>query len=390
MALSIGEQARWWSIGLAVMVAFFWALGDSLLPYLAGAALAYFLDPIADRLEALGLSRISATAVITLIMAGIFILALLFLIPALAKQFRELAEQLPVYADAARKFVEQRYPEQFQEGSTLDTALSTLRENAKSWSGKALESAWSSGLAIIDFVTLLVITPVVAFYLLLDWDRMVAKVDRWIPRDHVETVRGIARDIDSTLAGFVRGQLTVCLTLGTYYAVALMALGLQFGLVIGMFAGLISFIPFVGSIVGLVLSVGVAAFQFWGDPIWILAVAAVFFAGQAVEGNVLTPWLVGSSVGLHPVALMFSLSAFGMFLGFTGLLIAVPTAACIGVLARFAIDQYMSGRLYQGREWHESEELKARAQGEAAAVVRDVQHGRPEAERADGPEDREA
>ncbi len=390
MTLSVGEQARWWGVGLAVLIALVWALGDALLPYLAGAALAYFLDPVADRLEAAGLSRASATAVITLVMAGIFVLALLFLIPALAKQFRDLAEQLPVYADAARKFVEHRYPEQFQQGSTLDTALSTLRENAKSWSGKVLQSAWSGGLAIIDFVTLLVITPVVAFYLLLDWDRMVAKIDGWIPRDHVETVRSIARDIDAALAGFVRGQLTVCLILGTFYAVGLMAVGLQFGLVIGMFAGLISFIPFVGSITGLVLSVGVALFQFWGDPMWIAAVAAVFLIGQAIEGNVLTPYLVGGSVGLHPVALMFALSAFGVFLGFTGLLIAVPTAACIGVLARFAIGEYKSGRLYQGGEWEQEQERIARAGADAAVAARATQRMQEEVERADRPEDREA
>ncbi|MEO0680176.1 MAG: AI-2E family transporter, partial [Pseudomonadota bacterium] len=234
------------------------------------------------------------------------------------------------------------------ESSPVAEALDRLRGRIQDWSVAVLQGAWTSGLAIIDFLTLLVITPVVAFYLLLDWDKMVARVDGWVPRDHVATVRKLASGVDDVLAGFVRGQLTVCAILGGFYAVALLLVGLQFGLAIGLFAGLISFIPFIGSIFGGALSIGVALFQFWDDPLMILLVAGIFLVGQAVEGNYLTPKLVGGSVGLHPVTLMFALSAFGALLGFTGLLIAVPTAAAIGVLGRFAIEQYTSGRLYQG------------------------------------------
>ncbi|SDW33593.1 Predicted PurR-regulated permease PerM [Albimonas donghaensis] len=369
MALSVGEQVRWWTVGLAVLILFFWVMSGVMLPFLAGAALAYFLDPAADRLEARGLSRAAATAVITVIMGGLFVAVLLLLIPAFINQAQALIEQAPVYAEAVRNFVETRYPEMLEEGSPLAQGLDTLRGRADEWSMQAVKSAWTGGLAVIDFVTLLVITPVVAFYLLMDWDRLTARIDGWIPRDHVGTVRKLASDIDSVLAGFVRGQLTVCAILGTFYALALMLAGLQFGLVIGLFAGLISFIPFIGSIVGGLLSVGVALFQFWDDPLMILIVVGIFFAGQAVEGNFLTPKLVGGSVGLHPVALMFALSAFGSLLGFTGMLIAVPTAAAIGVVGRFAIDQYTSGRLYQGHEGQAEAQAAAARSEERAEVL---------------------
>lgn len=356
MALSHGEQVRWWLVGLAALLLFMWAMAGVLLPFLAGAALAYFLDPLADRLEARGFSRTLATATITVLMATLFIVAMLVLIPAFIEQAREFIEQAPVYADAIRRFIEQRFPEILDQGGAVEQALETFKGRAEEWSVAALKSAWTGGLAVIDFVTLLVITPVVAFYLLMDWDRLTAKVDSWVPRDHVHTVRELASRIDGVLAGFVRGQLTVCVILGAFYATALMLVGLQFGLVIGLFAGLISFIPFIGSILGGALSIGVALFQFWDDPIMILAVAGIFLIGQTVEGNFLTPKLVGGSVGLHPVTLMFALSAFGSLLGFTGLLIAVPLAAAIGVIGRFAIEEYMQGRLYRGHTIYERPE----------------------------------
>jgi predicted PurR-regulated permease PerM len=348
MTLSVGEQVRWWTIGAAALIAFMWVFSGVLLPFLAGAALAYFLDPLADKLQARGLSRTAATVLISVVVAGGFTVILLLVVPAVYVQLRDLIGALPSYATAARDFLLTRYPTMLEHGTAFDTALGALRENTRTWSTTLLEKAWSSGLAVFDFITLLVITPVVAFYLLLDWDRMVARVDAWAPRDHLPVIRELGRRINAVLSGFVRGQLSVCAILGVFYAVSLMAIGLNFGLVAGMIAGLLSFIPFVGSVIGGVLSIGLAVAQFWGEWEWIAAVAAVFLVGQAIEGNVLTPKLVGGSVGLHPVALMFALSAFGFVLGFTGLLIAVPAAACIGVLGRFAIDEYMNGRLYRG------------------------------------------
>jgi len=196
------------------------------------------------------------------------------------------------------------------------------------------------------------VTPVVAFYLLYDWDRMVAKIDSWLPRDHRETIHTILADIDNAVAGFVRGQGTLCLVLGLFYGVALTIAGLNFGLLIGLFAGFISFIPYVGSITGFLLSVGVAVVQFWPDWTPIAVIAGIFLVGQFLEGNVLQPKLVGEQIGLHPVWVMFALFAFGALFGFTGLLIAVPVSAAIGVVVRFALGRYLESDLYHGHSRH--------------------------------------
>jgi len=177
---------------------------------------------------------------------------------------------------------------------------------------------------------------------------MVAALDELLPRDHAPTIRHLAGEIDRTLASFIRGQVTVGLILGTYYAIALMLIGLDFGVVIGFVAGLISFIPYVGALVGGALAIGLALFQFWGEWWLIGGVVAIFMVGQFFEGNILSPNLVGSSVGLHPVWLIFALSAFGSLFGFTGMLVAVPVAAVIGVVVRFFLERYRGGMLYQG------------------------------------------
>jgi predicted PurR-regulated permease PerM len=350
--LTLGEQARWWGLAALALLAFLYAFSATLTPFLAGMAIAYFLDPLADRLEARGLSRLASTTIITVLAISVGVLAALLLIPLLLDQINQVVRTAPDSIARVQDFVERRgaayAPEAFGEGGVLDNAFAQFEEQLRDWSLKLLQSAWTGGLALIDAVALMVITPVVAFYMLLDWDRMVDEIDHWLPRRHAPLIRRISSDIDRVLAGFVRGQFSVCLILGTFYALALLAIGLNFGLVIGLFAGLISFIPFVGSLVGGVLSIGIALAQFWGDWVTIAGVAAVFLAGQAVEGNYLTPKLVGGSVGLHPVWLMFALSAFGATLGFVGLLIAVPTAAAIGVLIRFALEQYKAGRLYHG------------------------------------------
>ena len=210
-----------------------------------------------------------------------------------------------------------------------------------------LNSVLDSGKSLVNLVSLFVVAPVVAFYMLLDWERMIKTIDSWIPRNHLETVRGIFHEMDRAVAGFIRGQTSVCLALGVYYAAGLTISGLNFGLLIGLFVGFISFIPYVGSMTGFVLSVGVAWVQFYPEN-WerIIVVMGVFFVGQFLEGYVLQPKLVGQSVGLHPVWLMFALFAFGSLFGFTGMLIAVPAAAAVGVLVRFALHTYLESPLY--------------------------------------------
>jgi len=350
MALSRGQQLRYWGIGALIFFAFLWFIGDTLLPFLVGMTIAYFLDPVADRLERAGFSRLWATVVITVgVLLGAMIV-LVLLIPVVIDQTQSLIAAAPGYAETLRNFLEERFPDFLEEGSDVRDAIDSTTETIRARIPDIANSLLASGIALLDFVLLLVVAPVVAFYMLMDWDRMVAKIDGWLPREHRSSIRALARQVDDVLAGFVRGQLTVCLILGTFYAVALTLIGLQFGLVIGLFAGLISFIPFIGSIMGGMVSIGVALFQFWDQPLWIAAVAAIFALGQAVEGNVLTPKLVGGSVGLHPVWLMFALAAFGALMGFTGLLIAVPVAAVLGVLARFGLEKYLQGSLYRGTE----------------------------------------
>lgn len=352
--MTTGEQVRWWLLLLAGVILFFWIFGSTLTPFLAGAAIAYFLDPLADRLERAGLSRFWATATISLIGLLTLATALLVVVPLLAHQLAGLIDAAPgLFADF-RMFVA-RYvsslPESVTaEGGPVATVLAQLRDNAQAWGVALLRNVASSGLILFNFLALLVITPIVAFYLLFDWDRMVGEIDHWLPRRHAPTLRRLAGEVDAVLAGFLRGQLTVCLILGVFYAAALGAIGLNFGVLIGSFAGLISFIPFVGAWLGGALSLAVALAQFWGDWASIAMVLGVFLFGQFIEGNFLSPKLVGDSVGLHPVWLMLALSLFGSAMGFTGMLIAVPAAATIGVLLKFALELYREGRLYLGGE----------------------------------------
>jgi predicted PurR-regulated permease PerM len=233
-------------------------------------------------------------------------------------------------------------------GTNLPASLTDLATKAAGWLAGILASVLSGSLALVNVISIVVVTPIVAFYMLNDWDRMVAKVDGWLPRDHHDTIRRLAREIDEAMAGFIRGQGTVCLMLGFFYAVALSFAGLNFGLLIGLGAGFLSFIPYVGTIVGGVAAIGMALIQFWPDWLQIFIIAGIFAFGQFIEGNFLSPYLVGNRVGLHPVWLMFALFAFGYLFGFVGLLLAVPLAAAVGVLARFALQQYLKSPLYLG------------------------------------------
>ena len=368
VAAAFRRQIRFWLIAAVFFAAFLYLFSDILLPFVAGMALAYFLDPVADRLQRLGLSRVMATVVILVCFIVVLTLALVVLIPVLASQMADFAVKVPGYIERLQQLVTKFNPQWLEQrfgvnAAELREGLSSLLSTGFGFASTVFQSIWSSGVALFSIASLFIITPVVAFYMLLDWDRMVSVVDSWVPRDYVETVRRIAIDINTATAGFVRGQGTLCLVLGVLYAVGLTIVGLNFGILIGMFAGLISFIPYVGSLVGLVLSVGVAFVQFWPDWPWVVAVACVFFVGQFIEGNILQPRLVGKSVGLHPVWLMFALFAFGALFGFVGLLIAVPAAAAIAVLVRFAISRYLESPLYKGHR--DEPAIKAARSGKA-------------------------
>jgi len=347
------RQVVFWLIALAAFILFLMVFSDILLPFIAGLALAYFLDPVADRLERLGLSRTMATVVILVAFVVLFALSLMIVIPLLATQAADFLEKLPGYIAKLQELVTSFDPELLpawisSQMGTIKQSFSTILGEGAGFLGTVVKQIWNSGMALVNIASLLVITPVVAFYMLLDWDRMIARIDAMVPRDHVDTVRRLAQEVNDAVAGFVRGQGSICLVLGLFYGVGLSFAGLNFGLLIGLFAGLISFIPYVGSLVGLVLSVGVAVVQFWPDYMSVGIIVAIFFVGQFIEGNILQPKLVGSRVGLHPVWLMFALVAFGALFGFVGLLVAVPAAAAVGVLVRFGIERYLDSDLYHG------------------------------------------
>ncbi|HEX5690384.1 MAG TPA: AI-2E family transporter, partial [Roseiflexaceae bacterium] len=234
------------------------------------------------------------------------------------------------------------------DADSVKQIVGSSAEKAVAWAGGLVGGILGGGLALVNFLSLMVITPIVAFYLLRDWDRMVTRLDAWLPRQHAEIIRIQAKEIDRTLAGFVRGQGTVCLFMALYYGLSLTIIGLDYGLIIGLVSGAVTFIPYVGATFGFVVSTVVALVQFWPDWPWIITTIVVFLFGQFVEGNFVTPYLVGNRVGLHPVWIMFALLAFGAVFGFVGVLIAVPVAAVIGVLSRFIIGRYLNSRIYLG------------------------------------------
>jgi predicted PurR-regulated permease PerM len=351
--MTLQRQAGIWLITLFIFIGMLWVLQDILLPFIAGFVLAYFLDPIADRLETFGLPRIVATLTILSVAVAAVVLGVLIVAPVLADQALKLAQDLPDLVKTLVGRVDEVTPQSLKDmlaraGGGTTGSFGDMVGKATGWLATFLQSLWSGGMALVNVLSLLVVTPIVAFYLLADWDHLVAKVDSWLPRDYVEEVRVIARDIDTTMAGFIRGQGTVCLLLGAFYALGLSLAGLKFGLAIGMGAGLLSFIPYVGAIVGGLLAIGVALVQFWPDYSSVLIVAGIFAAGQFLEGNFLSPKLVGGSIGLHPVWLMFALFAFGYLFGFVGLLLAVPLAAAMGVLVRYGLRKYLTSKLYTG------------------------------------------
>lgn len=350
--MTSAQRYRFWLIGLVACLGLLYLLSGVLLPFVAGMAIAYFLDPLADRLERAGLSRMAATGVITAIFFLVVVLALIILVPIIEDQVVTFAHKVPGYLDTLNERIQPYLADLKRRLNPRD--LEKLRSSAgeyagtaMSWLGGVVRGVLTGSLAVVNLLSLVFITPIVTFYLVRDWDVMVAKVNSWLPREHADTIRAQFREIDRTLAGFVRGQATVCLVLGTFYGLGLSLVGLDLGLVIGLGSGLFSFIPYLGSISGFIIGMGLAFAQ-TGDWHLPAMVAGVFVVGQILEGNFLTPKLVGDKVGLHPVWIMFALLACSALFGFVGILLAVPLAAVIGVLVRFAIARYLDSPLYHG------------------------------------------
>ena len=310
-------------------------LGDIILPFVLGFALAYLLDPLADRLEALGLPRALATATITLVFVVSLIVALTLGLPVLAEQILALVAAVPGYMQALQGWIDAQ-----QMGLPENEIIASLNQAAVDGLQSMARGLVLSGLTVVNLLTLVFITPIVTIYMLNDWDRMVAGIDALLPSHQAALIRQLASQMDAMLSGFLRGQIMVCLALGVIYALGLSWVGLKGGLVLGFIAGLISFIPYVGAAIGMVVAGLLGLGQFGIDWMMLSQIAAVFAVGQFIEGNVLTPRLVGDRVRLHPVWIMFALLAMGHLFGFLGLLLAVPVAAICGVMVRHAAGVY--------------------------------------------------
>jgi predicted PurR-regulated permease PerM len=339
----------WLMLGGALLL-FTYLIRGILLPFAVGMLAAYLLDPAADRLEARGFSRSLATLLIT----GLFFLLLsaffLLITPAIVDQLLGLIAALPEYVSELHEKYDARFAHWLV---TLPTAeMESIRQAVADSSGKLITflgefigGVFQSGLVIANVVALLLITPIVTFYLLRDWDLLVARMDALLPRAHADTIREQCIIINKTLAGFLRGQLNVCLVLALYYSIGLSLAGLKFGMVIGLIAGFLVIVPYVGAFFSAVLGLGAAFLQFsdYGD---MAVVLAVFLGGQVLEGYFLTPRIVGQKIGLHPVWIIFGMLAGGALLGFVGVLIAVPVTAVAGVLIRFATERYLQSSYY--------------------------------------------
>lgn len=346
----IRQWIFWLAVG-ALCLLFLYLIRGILLPFVVGGLAAYFLDPAADRLEKKGLSRSMATSVI---IAGFFLAVLVLCVwipPLLIDQLSDLLAMLPQYIAAFHENYAPRFsawlggiPGADMEG--IRQAVTTISGALASAAADFAAGLFSSVTAIFNILSLLLITPVVAFYLLRDWNEITARADRLLPRKQAPVIREQLAIIDRTLAGFVRGQLNVCLLLAAYYAIGLSLTGLKFGIVIGALTGLLVILPYVGFLFGFLLGMGVAFFQFSGDALPVLMVLAVYMIGQALESYVLTPNLVGNRVGLHPVWVIFGMLAGAALFGFVGILLAIPATAVIGVLFRFALARYLESDYY--------------------------------------------
>ncbi len=352
--MRVERQVLFWLAALLVVVLALLALKDVLLPFLIGIVIAYALNPLADRLSRLGVNRTVASALIVAALVVVLVLMLVFLVPLLANQLQQMGLSLPGELERLRGVVEgwarDRLGDRFPDfKAALDRAVADFSGNWSGVAGTIAKSVWSQGLALVNFLSLLLITPLVVFYLLVDWHPMLERIETWLPRDHKATLTRLAAEINDAISAFIRGQGLVCLALGCIYAVGLTVVGLKYGLLIGLATGLLSFVPFVGWALGLLTAATLAVLQFWPDTVPLLKVLGVFALGQVIDAAFLSPKIVGSKIGLHPVWLIAALFVFSYLFGFAGVLVAVPVAAAIAVLVRFALEVYLGSTIYKGR-----------------------------------------
>lgn len=357
--LSVTTQTIFWVVLGIVFFVIASLFHDMLLPFVMGAIIAYLLNPLVRILGAKGLRRWVAS----LLILGLFLMVLTGIIaaaaPLLAREISDFFTHLPEYSQRVGNIVKMRL--NILEQKTGVDFVDKLHDSLEEDIGKALQMSQKvvgnvaagilmGGSAIVGFLTTALLIPIVAYFMMKDWPRITGFVHNLVPKAHKPTVNSLLDQMDRKISGFIRGQLSVCAILGGMYAIALSLAGLEYGALIGITTGLLSIIPYVGSTIGLIASLGVAALQTGGDMSYVGLIAAIFFTGQFIEGNFITPKLIGDSVGLHPLWIIFALMAGGSLLGLTGMLMAVPLAAIISVLLGFALQQYKNSDFYKTPE----------------------------------------
>ncbi|MCB1604806.1 MAG: AI-2E family transporter [Gammaproteobacteria bacterium] len=343
---------RWYFMAVFLLLGFFiYLLSPILTPFAVSALIAYLFDPLADKLESWKLSRTLSVVIVFFMMTLIVFIILLFLIPTLEHQISKLITNLPQYFVWMSEHISPWLKEKFgiqTDIFNMSEVTDLLKGHWNEAGGIAknlLASLSKSSLVVVNWLMNLLLIPVVTFYLLRDWDILTARVGELIPRPVYPTINKLVTESNSVLSAFLRGQFSVMLALGIIYTIGLWIIGLDFSLLIGMGAGLVSFIPYLGAITGMVVGVIIAFIQF-GDVTYVIYVLLVFGIGQLLEGMVLTPWLVGDRIGLHPVAVIFAVLAGGQLFGFVGILLGLPIAAVVMVLLRFAHQNYINSKMY--------------------------------------------
>jgi predicted PurR-regulated permease PerM len=374
--MTVARPTVFWITIAIIVLLMLVLLREILLPFVIGMALAYLLVPAVDRLERVGINRGLAALILILLLAVGFVGLVLVMLPALVGELRFFIEEFPRYVTRVQSLVADRgrpwlHKIMGQEIRVEESVTHTMAAMGSAWLDDIVRSAWSGGKALFSLLSLLIVVPIVSIYLLADWDRMTATIDGWMPAKHREDVRALGQEIHDTVAGFVRGQIVICLILAVFYAIALKVTGLNHAILIGLTVGLISFVPYLGAGAGLVVAMCVAIAQFWPDWTPLAVVAGIFLTGETLADYVLSPRIIGSRVKLNPVWLMFALFAFGYLFGFVGLLVAIPLAASLGVILRFAMRKSLAGS--------ETDTVPARSATDLSGAVGD-QHAGPQSQ----------
>jgi len=348
----VNNTLRWQLLALAALVGVvLWLLGPVLTPFAAAAMFAYLFDPLVGRLQRWRLSRGAATTLVSIMLIVLLVLVLLWLIPYLERQIKTLLQHLPDWIawlqNDAVGWINARFrlALEMPDAQQLGAIFQEHWKEAGGTAATVIATVGKSGFALVSRVVHLIVVPVAFFYLLRDWDAMIVNIHDMLPRSVEPTVVRLARESDETLSGFVRGQLSVMIVLGIFYAVALLVIGLDVGPLIGIIAGLISFVPYLGGILGVLMAV-IAALVQYHDGLRVILVLVVFGIGHVLEAYVLVPRLVGEKIGLHPLAVIFAILAGGELFGFLGVLLALPIASVANVLLRYAHERYRASDLY--------------------------------------------